>query len=63
MNLFNAKTTAGDLLEEIITAQAVERPVVKAAHLDQVEHLFERLGREIGFRVERIAAPVTEKAA
>lgn len=62
MNLFQAKTTTGDLLESVITAAATERPTVKAIHVDQVEYLFEKLGREIGYRVEKIAAPVKEVA-
>jgi len=61
MNLTHAQMIVTDMLENIIAARH-SKPAFKEIHVEDAQHQLEKLARELGYRVERLPAPVKEVA-
>jgi hypothetical protein len=62
INFVRAKFSAIELLEALTIAQHSDKPVHKAFRIEDAETHLQDLARELGFRVEPVAAPVLEAA-
>jgi hypothetical protein len=62
INFVRAKFSAIELLEAITAAQHVEKPLTRQIRIEEAETHLQDLARELGFRVEPVAAPFLEAA-
>ena len=62
INFVRAKFSAVELLDALTAAQHVEKPLTRQIRIEDAEAHLRDLARELGFRIEPVAAPVLEAA-